>query len=64
LSGHTHGGQITFFGIVLFTPKGSGQFVSGWYDDEFPKMYVSKGIGTSIVPIRFGARVEISLFKA
>lgn len=59
LSGHTHGGQITFFGFVPFRPKGSGNYLKGWYHDIEPKMYISKGIGTSTLPIRFGARAEV-----
>ncbi|WP_375239555.1 metallophosphoesterase [Aurantibacter sp.] len=61
LSGHTHGGQITFLGIVPFKPQGSGQFLKGLYGDKL-KMYVSKGIGTSILPIRFGSRSEVAVF--
>ena len=59
LSGHTHGGQITFLGIVPFKPQGSGRYLKGWYKESEPKMYISKGIGTSILPIRFGARAEM-----
>lgn len=59
LSGHTHGGQITFLGIVPFKPEGSGRYLKGWYKDTEPKMYISKGIGTSILPIRLGARAEM-----
>ena len=59
LSGHTHGGQITFLGIVPFKPRGSGKYLKGWYKETEPKMYISKGIGTSILPIRFGARAEM-----
>ena len=59
LSGHTHGGQITFLGIIPFKPKGSGKYLKGWYKESEPKMYISKGIGTSILPIRFGARAEM-----
>ena len=59
LSGHTHGGQITFLGFVPFKPLGSGKYLKGWYTETQPKMYVSKGIGTSILPIRFGARAEM-----
>ncbi len=29
LSGHTHGGQITFLGIVPFKPQGSGKYLKG-----------------------------------
>ncbi len=59
LSGQTHGGQITFLGIVLFKPQSSGRYLKGWYKESEPKMYVPKGIGTSILPIRFGARTEM-----
>lgn len=62
LSGHTHGGQITFFGKPFFTPFGSGNYVKGWYNNEISKMYVSKGVGTTIYPVRFGARAEASIF--
>ncbi|ADV47407.1 metallophosphoesterase [Cellulophaga algicola DSM 14237] len=62
LSGHTHGGQITFFGIPLYTPGGSGDYIKGWYTKLTTKMYVSKGIGTTVLPIRFFARAEASIF--
>jgi predicted MPP superfamily phosphohydrolase len=59
LSGHTHGGQIAFLRIAPFKPQGSGKYLKGCYKESEPKMYISKGIGTSILPIRFGARAEI-----
>ncbi|WP_040279060.1 metallophosphoesterase [Psychroserpens damuponensis] len=59
LSGHTHGGQIAFLGYAPVTPVGSGRYLKGWYNNIEPKMYVSKGIGTSLYPIRFGARAEM-----
>ena len=62
LSGHTHGGQVTFFGTPLMTPYGSGEYVKGWYSNETSQMYVSKGIGTTLLPIRVGARAEASIF--
>ncbi|AZQ44060.1 metallophosphoesterase [Nonlabens ponticola] len=58
LSGHTHGGQVTFLGYAPITPRGSGDYLKGWYEDKVP-MYVSRGIGTSRVPIRFGSRAEV-----
>jgi predicted MPP superfamily phosphohydrolase len=63
LSGHTHGGQINIFGLIPFLPPGSGKYVKGWYNEKFPRVYVSKGIGTSKVPARFGARAEIAIFN-
>lgn len=62
LSGHTHGGQITFFGKEIYKPGGSGRYLRGWYENNQSLMYVSKGIGTTILPIRFGARAEASIF--
>lgn len=62
LSGHTHGGQITFFGKPFFTPQGSGNYIKGWYKNKISNMYVSKGVGTTVFPIRFGARAEASIF--
>lgn len=63
LSGHTHGGQITFFGLPVWTPPGSGRYTAGWYETPGCRLYVSRGIGTSLVPIRFGARPEIAVFE-
>jgi len=60
LSGHTHGGQIAPFGLVLSTPPGSGPYVKGWYHKGKHSMYVMRGIGTTPgIPIRIGARPEI-----
>ncbi|NRF40665.1 metallophosphoesterase [Pedobacter foliorum] len=63
LSGHTHGGQINLLGFAPFLPPGSGKYVKGWYTQNNSKFYVSKGIGTSMLPARFGARAEIAIFN-
>jgi hypothetical protein len=63
LCGHTHGGQVQFFGKEFFKPGGSGKYLDGWYKSEQSLMYVSKGVGTSkYLPIRFGARAEAPIF--
>lgn len=62
VAGHTHGGQITLAGWAPARPPGSGSYVSGWYrdaDGARPDLYVSRGIGTSLVPVRFGAVPEV-----
>jgi len=59
LSGHTHGGQVAPFGIAAVLPVGCGRYVAGWYRDGGPPMYVSRGIGTSMLPIRIGATPEL-----
>lgn len=62
LSGHTHGGQIALLGWAPVRPAGSGRYVAGWYGSPHPPMYVSRGLGTSLVPVRFGAPPEIAVF--
>ena len=62
VAGHTHGGQVTAFGKAVWTPPGSGSFNRGWYETSLGPLWVSKGIGTSVAPIRFGARPELVLF--
>jgi uncharacterized protein len=63
-SGHTHGGQVSlpFFG-PLWLPQGSGRYLAGWYQRGGVAMYVSRGVGTSILPVRFGARPEVSIVR-
>jgi uncharacterized protein len=59
VAGHTHGGQVTLFGHALWTPPGSGRFIAGEYPSAYGPLYVTRGVGTSLVPVRFGARPEI-----
>jgi predicted MPP superfamily phosphohydrolase len=59
VSGHTHGGQIAFGPWALFRPPGSGRYVSGWYREAPPDLYVSRGIGTSVLPVRLGSVPEV-----
>lgn len=63
LSGHTHGGQVAPLGWAPLLPRGSGRYVRGWYRDpgEIP-MYVSRGIGTSMIPVRLGSVPELAVF--
>ena len=63
LSGHTHGGQVNIFGFVPFKPKGSGRFLNGWYGENWPFLYVTKGLGYSILPIRLGVSPEVTVFN-
>jgi hypothetical protein len=62
-SGHTHGGQINLFGLTPFVPEGSGGYVKGWFKRDNHNLYVSRGIGTSILPIRIGSVPEIAIFE-
>ena len=62
-AGHNHGGQVRLGRFVPILPEGSGNYVNGWYNQEKPFLYVSKGFGTSAVPFRFDSRSEITLFS-
>jgi hypothetical protein len=62
-AGHNHGGQVRIFGLAPVLPKKSGNYVNGWYNKTSPFLYVSKGIGTTQLPVRFGSRSEITVFE-
>lgn len=66
LCGHTHGGQVRLPLMKPFhLPRHSAPYVSGLYhvgQTNVP-LYVSRGIGTSILPIRFFCPPEISLIR-
>jgi len=59
LAGHTHGGQVNlpFFGRVVTTSKLG--YVAGDFFEQNHHLFVTTGIGTSIVPVRFGVPPEI-----
>ena len=61
LAGHTHGGQVVipFIGPVIVPSKFGTKYASGYFDEDGRKMIVTKGIGTSVLPIRFNCSPEI-----
>ena len=61
LAGHTHGGQVNL-PIVgrLIVPSRFGQrYAYGLVEENGRKLFVTGGIGTSIVPVRFRVAPEI-----
>jgi len=59
LAGHCHGGQVKLFGEALFLPEGCEGCYEGACKVGNTVMYVSRGIGTSILPVRFTSPPEI-----
>lgn len=63
LAGHTHGGQISLPGVgqpAMWGKGLEGRYVAGHYEDDGQHLFVSPGIGTSILPVRIGMPPEIS----
>jgi len=65
LCGHTHGGQVRLpFLPPPILPRYSGRFVSGLYHvGPGTPLYVTRGLGTSVFPVRFFCRPEITLLR-
>ncbi|MGL4790308.1 MAG: metallophosphoesterase, partial [Anaerotignaceae bacterium] len=62
-SGHAHGGQIRlpFIGAMVAPNQGLlPKYTSGFYTQENSTMFVSRGIGNSIIPLRVLNRPEIA----
>ena len=68
LSGHTHGGQIKLPVYVepistIFLPPYGRQYVSGMYEESGSVLYVTHGIGTTKLPLRFMAVPELAFIS-
>lgn len=65
LSGHLHGGQINlpFIGAIIVPSQYGTKFAYGLYNVENKKLFVSRGIGTSVLPIRFLCPPEIVVIE-
>jgi uncharacterized protein len=64
LSGHWHGGQITipFPGRALSLAHLMTPYPEGLFSRGSSHLYVSRGIGTTFMPIRLNASPEITIF--
>lgn len=65
LSGHTHGGQIRLplIGALEVVSNHSIPYDKGLFESQGTKMYVNRGIGTALLPIRFRCPPEITVFR-
>lgn len=59
LFGHTHGGQIALIGQYLGIAKVPAQYEQGWIVENRINMLISRGVGTSVLPVRIGRRPQI-----
>jgi len=66
LAGHTHGGQVNIPGIGalwLPLPRKYYKYVQGLFNEEGLAMYVTRGIGTVFLPIRFNCPPELVIIE-
>lgn len=61
LFGHTHGGQIALVGQYLGISKVESRYEQGWIVENRIPMLISRGVGTSVLPIRILCRPQIHL---
>lgn len=62
LAGHSHGGQVCLPGVgPLWMPFGSGGYASGMFEKNGRRLYVTRGVGTSLLPVRIGCPPEITV---
>lgn len=62
ISGHTHGGQVVvpFWGPPVLPVKNKN-YASGLIDTTRTKLFISRGIGWAIYPVRFNCYPEIAV---
>jgi predicted MPP superfamily phosphohydrolase len=63
LAGHTHCGQVNLplAGRLIHASEGSKKWPCGLYEERGRKLYVTGGLGTSILPVRFLQPPEIAV---
>src|SRR6266568_2660088 len=63
LSGHTHGGQVTLRSERGDSGKPRRRLLRGLGRQGETQIYVTRGLGTVILPIRYGCPPEVSLLE-
>ena len=62
-SGHTHGGQVKIRDDEKRILPRRRKFASGLYRRRETQVYITRGIGTVVLPVRYGCPPEISLIE-
>ncbi len=63
VSGHTHGGQVRLLGAhPIALPRYGGKYDAGLFQVGSLQLYVNRGIGVTLPPLRLGCRPEITLY--
>lgn len=63
LAGHLHGGQVRLNDAITVPSAYGKKYANGFLIDNNRKIYTTKGLGTSILPIRFNCFPEIVVIE-
>lgn len=65
VAGHTHGGQVylPLVGALITPSRAPREWAYGFVRDDDRDMYVTSGIGTSILPVRFNMPPEVVVIE-
>ena len=64
ISGHTHGGQMPFFGKVIGVPSKYGtRYAYGHVREDQGDLIVISGLGCAVCPLRLGVIPEIGVVE-
>ncbi len=61
LAGHTHGGQVTWRSEHSASGRVRRRILRGLGRRGETQIYVTRGVGTVVLPVRYGCRPEVSL---
>ena len=63
LSGHTHGGQVSLRSERSASGRPRRRLLKGLARQGETQIYVTRGLGTVVLPVRFGCPPEVSLLE-
>lgn len=63
LSGHTHGGQVTWRSETSRSGRPRRRLLRGLARRGTTQIYITRGLGTVVLPIRYGCPPEISVLE-
>ncbi|KIQ15999.1 metallophosphoesterase [Variovorax paradoxus] len=65
VASHTHGGQVSVpgHGALVVPGRAPREWAYGWIAHKGRRMYVTSGLGVSILPVRFNMRPEWVMFR-
>lgn len=63
LAGHTHGGQVTWRSEMSRSGRPRRRLLRGLGRQGETQVYVSRGLGTVVFPVRYGCKPEVALLE-